>query len=412
MVKIIIFQGVGGFLESPNSAMKTSGGGLSGLLPLLPYWKKWGHDIEFVTNRLDSGIMEYKKMFVTHVVPSFGTKFDSSRLQAFLVTFFSFAVQLGNVRKIIARSMELEKNAILLNVDGGVSNVIISAYLKRKFNIMPIVNFHHIPPGPFRNGQRRGNFVRNLLTYLNTSVSLVIGKISGLTISLGNPDELEIRGWKYEHVFANLYPMDVGESYSTTEDSKEYDASFLGRISPNKGIIDLIRIWKGVVTVRPMAKIILMGAQTDNSFLKRVKRLIKKFNLMENIIITGPVSEIVKLENLKKSRVFLFPSYEEGWGISVTEAIVNGSLPVVYDLPAYNYLGKSLPKVPVGDMENMVKYVMKFIDDNVLRRKTIAELRDTLRSYTSENVAKANMDSILYAYNFECNSKVEESSNE
>ena len=185
----------------------------------------------------------------------------------------------------------------------------------------------------------------------------------------------------------------------------EYDASFLGRISPNKGIIDLIRIWKGVVTVRPMAKIILMGAQTDNSFLKRVKRLIKKFNLMENIIITGPVSEIVKLENLKKSRVFLFPSYEEGWGISVTEAIVNGSLPVVYDLPAYNYLGKSLPKVPIGDIENMVKYVMKFIDDNALRRKAIAELRSTLKSYTSENVAKVNLDSILYVYNYECNSR-------
>lgn len=404
MVKIIIFQGVGGFLENPNRLVRTSGGGLSGLLPLLPHWKKLNHDIEFVTNSLDSGASEYSKMFVTHVVPSFGTKFYHSKLQIFLVTFFSFAIQLTSMSKIIEHSIELEKKkAILLNVDGGISNVIVSVYLKRKYNIMPIVNFHHIPPGPLWYGRRRGSFIRNLLIYLNTSIALAIGKIFELTISLGNPDELRTRGWKYENVFSNLYPMDFGEFQQVSDNNKEYDASFLGRISPNKGIIDLIKVWKEVVRVSPTAKIILMGAKTDDKFIRRVERLIHKFNLVDNIIITGPVSEIVKRENLRNSRLFLFPSYEEGWGISITEAIVNGSLPIVYDLPAYNYLGKSLPKVRVGDTENMVRYVMRFIDDSVLRQKIVAELRSIMKSYISENVAKVNLDSILKACNFECN---------
>ena len=43
---------------------------------------------------------------------------------------------------------------------------------------------------------------------------------------------------------------------------------------------------------------------------------------------------------MKSSKLFIFPSYEEGWGISITEAMACGLAVVCYDLKAYDVFGK------------------------------------------------------------------------
>ena len=84
-------------------------------------------------------------------------------------------------------------------------------------------------------------------------------------------------------------------------------------------------------------KIILAG-KGKGKYINKINKMIERFKLSENITLSGYVSEDKKFELLRRSRIFLFLSYEEGWSISVMEAASVGTPIVAYSLPAYYYL--------------------------------------------------------------------------
>ena len=55
--------------------------------------------------------------------------------------------------------------------------------------------------------------------------------------------------------------------------SKKYDAVFIGRFHPQKGVLELIDIWKRVVNKKPQAKLAMIG---DGPLMKKVQLKIKK----------------------------------------------------------------------------------------------------------------------------------------
>ncbi len=92
---------------------------------------------------------------------------------------------------------------------------------------------------------------------------------------------------------------------------------FIGRIVADKGINELVLAFKKVNQLYPNAKLVLVGNYEDelDPLLPKVKKEIDK---NKSIIIAGFQKDIrpfYKLMNL-----FVFPSYREGFGISLMEA--------------------------------------------------------------------------------------------
>jgi glycosyltransferase involved in cell wall biosynthesis len=114
---------------------------------------------------------------------------------------------------------------------------------------------------------------------------------------------------------------------------KSYEAVFVGRFHPQKGFSDLIPIWKIVVKSIPTARLAVIGSATPGQkqqFLDQVR----ENRLSANINYLGFIKDDQKVHTLmQRSKLFLFPSYYESFGVVVMEALACG-LPVVsYSLP-------------------------------------------------------------------------------
>jgi glycosyltransferase involved in cell wall biosynthesis len=116
--------------------------------------------------------------------------------------------------------------------------------------------------------------------------------------------------------------------------AREYDAVFVGRHDREKGVFDLIEIWRAVVGERPNATLLMIGSCNPHNRAK-LASMVSDYGLDKNVSIMGTVAEDEKFSLMKRSRVCLFPSYVEEWGLVPQEALACGLPVVTYDLPAH-----------------------------------------------------------------------------
>lgn len=183
--------------------------------------------------------------------------------------------------------------------------------------------------------------------------------------------------------------IDAVEPYSA---GKVFDGIFVGRIAKEKGVFDLLKMWKNVVKVRKEAKLLLVGSGLEFS---TVKRKISALGLENKVYLHGRCSDEELYSLLKSSRIFIFPSLFEGWGIAVAEALACGLPVVAYDIPALREVFgkcKSVFLVPVKNIENLTAMVLDILNIN---EKEWRELNFFSKSYSRqfcwEEVAKEDL---------------------
>jgi glycosyltransferase involved in cell wall biosynthesis len=155
-------------------------------------------------------------------------------------------------------------------------------------------------------------------------------------------------------------------------DSTRYDGCFCGRLVKTKGVYDLIEIWKLVTIHHPNSRLVIVG---DGPEYTSLSNKIKEMNLVDNIKLTGYISERDKFLIMKRSKVFVFPSYEEGWGIAVTEAIACGLDVVLYDIGAYNAVSKHAIVVEKSNTSKMAEIIINLVEreshENIKEKKSV-----------------------------------------
>lgn len=124
---------------------------------------------------------------------------------------------------------------------------------------------------------------------------------------------------------------------------KKYDAIYVGRHTPQKGIFDLIDVWDELVNKRKK-NLSLITVGNIHPYIKRdIEKRIEKKGLGEYITLFGEVKEERKFELISASYVMVFPSHQEGWGIAPMEALSLGVPVIAYNLPVYSEsIGKTL----------------------------------------------------------------------
>jgi len=105
--------------------------------------------------------------------------------------------------------------------------------------------------------------------------------------------------------------------------------SFVGRIIKTKGITELVKSLAIVKKSVPDFDMQLVGEYAHNpKYVAKVRKLISKHNLENNITLCGGLSNEDKNKILASSQFFVFPSHIEGYGLVISEAM-QLSLPVV-----------------------------------------------------------------------------------
>ncbi len=207
----------------------------------------------------------------------------------------------------------------------------IPAFVLKGKNKWTAYLFHIIPRG-------------RKIPWLMQQFSLLLMLRADMIVVLNSmvKDYLIKRGFKAQRIFIQEVGVDEKSIKQVKKQPKIYDACFMGRLSPSKGIFDLPNIWQG-----QKGKLLVIGG---GGFAKDVD----KFNQScgENIIRVGHKEGEEKYRLIKQSKVFIFPSYEEGLSLTIKEVLACGVPIIAWDLPVYKALyGNKITTVSIGDIE-------------------------------------------------------------
>ena len=106
---------------------------------------------------------------------------------------------------------------------------------------------------------------------------------------------------------------------------------YVGRLTNSKRVHEIISAAAIVRNSVPDVKLWIVG-EGDNSYLQKLKRLVKLFDLEGNVRFYGRVSESKKVSLLRRAHVIVVASIREGWGLVVIEANAYGVPAVGYDV--------------------------------------------------------------------------------
>ncbi len=95
---------------------------------------------------------------------------------------------------------------------------------------------------------------------------------------------------------------------------------FLGRIHPKKGIDFLLSTFANLYHLLPEVRLIIAGPDAEG-FGKRYKKLAVSLGIMDSIVWTGPISGPEKTACYYAADIFVLPSYQENFGMTVAEAM-------------------------------------------------------------------------------------------
>lgn len=101
---------------------------------------------------------------------------------------------------------------------------------------------------------------------------------------------------------------------------------FLSRLSPVKGIFDLLEAWARLPTDH--AYELRIYGHADPGYAQQVSAAIERLALGASVKLKGPVFGTEKWQTYRNADVFVLPSYSENFGIVVAESLLAG-LPVI-----------------------------------------------------------------------------------
>jgi len=131
-----------------------------------------------------------------------------------------------------------------------------------------------------------------------------------------------------ERSFADHLPAKKQFSEKHPEFLGKYLVLFLGRIHPKKGIELLIRALQKLSQLPAKIHLIIAGPEEDKAYTQNLKTLVSSLQLEKNITFFGEVYGESKKELLIGADLFVLPSHDEAFSISILEAMVC-NLPVV-----------------------------------------------------------------------------------
>lgn len=205
-------------------------------------------------------------------------------------------------------------------------------------------------------------------------------------------DDLVNLGFSKEKIFVN-YPG-INFEYLRTFKAKRgfsYDGIFMAQFRESKGIFDLLKIWKLVCQINPEMKLGIIG-KGERRITEEFRNKLESAGLKENVDLLGFLSDSEAFALIKASKVFVFPSHEEGFGIAALEAQALGLPVVAWNLPVFDEVfPKGMIKVETGEAEEFAEKIAKLLKDKQLYRKSSAEAVNNAGQYDWDKSAEREL---------------------
>lgn len=167
---------------------------------------------------------------------------------------------------------------------------------------------------------------------------------------------------------------------------------YVGNAHPHKNIEGLIRVFRELGKRYP--KLLLVLAGNDHYFWQKIK----KDNKQENIIFTDFVSDEQLVVLYKEAEMFVMPSFEEGFGIPILEAMV-------CQCPVVSSNAGSLQEVGAdaaiyfdpSSADDMAEKISQVLGSQRLREQLVEKGLKRSKDFSWEKLAKQTLEVYLAA---------------
>lgn len=331
------------------------GSGLSGgdriFLELARYWQP-------KTNLTIIGSAETKKLLKKYQLPkiSFHQTDTPSHHQIFLhqlirtLRAFTFVIKNPNL---------FRQHQYIYTVSDFVPDLIFGIFAKI---INPRIHWiaacYLIVPPPWQNK------TYHPLYYFSQRITLPLINLLANTVYLtSQPDLQHFPTKKCIVIQGGVNPVK-----NTTQLKTKYQAIFIGRLHPQKGILELIDIWRLVVNHLPSAKLAIIG---NGPLLSTLKNKIKKLKLSNHIFLFGFLDGPAKNKIIRQSQIVLHPAIFDSGGMASAEAMIFGLPGVSFDLPALKtYYPQGIIKTPCFNQQLFAQNIIKLLTNPRLYHQT------------------------------------------
>lgn len=243
----------------------------------------------------------------------------------FALTFIARAL----LATLLVRIPETKKKAVLIASSHFLPDVLpISLRWRTRKNEDRVVYIHHIVQDmdrPANLNTKLANLQEQVCFFL---IRRFFDKIIVVNHKVAN--DLKNRGFTKQKIlissnFVSETPRPV------TYERKKHTIVYCGRMVPQKGVYDFLDICEQLhreATKEFSAVMVGIGPESE-----KIKNIIAKRHLP--ITMTGYVTDVEKFNYLSNSKLFVFPSREEGWGIAIAESLTAGTPVAAYNLDVY-----------------------------------------------------------------------------
>ncbi|MFV0498171.1 MAG: glycosyltransferase [Candidatus Fimivivens sp.] len=262
---------------------------------------------------------------------------------------------------------------------------------------------YYIAPRPLTDMVRR--ISQNYIRFISRRADIVTGPSKKCVDYLANagvhrkvyviPNSVDLENYT-EEASTPQQRAAIRQKYAIPDDA--FIACFCGRIGKEKGIDDLIRLWKENIAPESNSYLMIIG---NGPAREELEQLTISLGIDARVIFTGAVTHEELPPYYACSNAYVTASLSEMYSISMLEAQASG-LPVVQRLDPDN-----IDQIKVGvngflfeNAEEFGQIITKLHDLPPQERKALSNsVRESVRERSSDSIAKYLLDLYQKALN-------------
>ena len=284
-----------------------------------------------------------------------------------------------------------------------VENLWLGYLLKVLIGAPLVVVYHQIRPASFVSFKRgvvdrvRKGFhpIRAVTKSLLPAMNRFAAEHADVHIALSDATRTDVEnylGIKECKVIGNGLDTDKFRALNLP---RTIDAVFLGRLAPQKGIDILLEAWSEVVRGDPGLRLVLIGGG-ETKDVSRYRGMVKELSLEKNVDFAGFVGDDELVRLLNSSKLFVFPSRQEGFAQAVSQAMGCGLCCILSDIPPLREVyGGAAVFSPLDQPKLLAETIRRLLGAEEERRLFSERARQLAGKFSWEAAVKQEISLIM-----------------
>jgi glycosyltransferase involved in cell wall biosynthesis len=306
-----------------------------------------------------------------------------------LITHYKEVKYVNNFYQEYFKKNTIKSSDFFYSCSDFAPDVIPVANLRRKHAFNWIATLYLFIPNPLDNLSKKYGFpiLKYIIYYFyQRYLFSIILKYADKFIITNDVDRKQFTDKMQHRIFAAYGGVNLDEVDSANKAAKKkFDAVFCSRLHPQKGISQLLDIWKKVVLEIPKAQLAIIG-NGDPNYEIFLKQKVIDLELSNNIHWLGYVNGINKYKVYNSSKIFLHSTIYDNNGMVAAESLCAGLPVLMYDLPTLKKVyNKGCIKIPYGKQELFAENVIKIIKNKTKIKISKQDLEDIRNKWDWNN---------------------------